>query len=99
MKPGTGHVRQRLKPDDDGVIDWPEPLAILTLTVSPGQRAALLAIPAPGRLHLPITSTARLRAPRSGTVDAGELVVNLKTNVSTFSSKGNGRVTGIFTSQ
>lgn len=35
----------------------------------------------------------------SGTVDAGELVVNLKTNVSTFSSKGNGRVTGIFTSQ
>lgn len=35
----------------------------------------------------------------SGTVDASELVVNLKTNVSTFTSGGGGRVTGIFTSQ
>ncbi len=35
----------------------------------------------------------------SGTVDAGELVVNLATNVSTFTSSGNGRVTGVFTSQ
>ena len=35
----------------------------------------------------------------SGTVDAGELVVNLETNVSTFTSTGGGRVTGIFTSQ
>lgn len=35
-----------------------------------------------------------------GTVDAGELVVNLATNVSTFTSQGgSGRVTGVFTSQ
>lgn len=36
----------------------------------------------------------------SGTIDAGELVVNLATNVSTFTSSGSGeRVTGVFTSQ
>ena len=36
----------------------------------------------------------------SGTVAAGELVVNLETNVSTFTSSGSGgRVTGVFTSQ
>jgi lipopolysaccharide export system protein LptA len=35
-----------------------------------------------------------------GTVQAGELVVNLETNVSTFTSSGSGgRVTGVFTSQ
>lgn len=34
-----------------------------------------------------------------GTIDAAELVVNLATNVSTFTSSGGGRVTGIFTSQ
>jgi lipopolysaccharide export system protein LptA len=36
----------------------------------------------------------------SGTIQAGELVVNMETNVSTFtSSGGSGRVTGVFTSQ
>ena len=36
----------------------------------------------------------------SGTIQAGELVVNLATNVSTFTSSGSGgRVTGVFTSQ
>jgi lipopolysaccharide export system protein LptA len=36
----------------------------------------------------------------SGTIEAGELVVNLETNVSTFTSRsGGGRVTGVFTSQ
>lgn len=35
----------------------------------------------------------------SGTVNASELVVNLATNVSTFTSSGGGRVTGVFTSQ
>ena len=35
----------------------------------------------------------------SGTVGAGELVVNLKTNVSTFTGTNGGRVTGVFTSQ
>jgi lipopolysaccharide export system protein LptA len=35
----------------------------------------------------------------SGTVNATELVVNLATNVSTFTSTGGGRVTGVFTSQ
>ncbi|MDB5612682.1 MAG: hypothetical protein JWQ22_335 [Devosia sp.] len=34
-----------------------------------------------------------------GTVAASELVVNLETNVSTFTSGGGGRVTGVFTSQ
>jgi lipopolysaccharide export system protein LptA len=34
-----------------------------------------------------------------GTVNADELVVNLETNVSTFTSANKGRVTGIFTSQ
>lgn len=34
-----------------------------------------------------------------GTVAAGELVVNMKTNVSTFTGAGGGRVTGVFTSQ
>ena len=34
-----------------------------------------------------------------GTVGAGELVVNLETKVSTFTNKGGGRVTGVFTSQ
>ena len=36
----------------------------------------------------------------SGTIQAGELVVNMETNVSTFTSSGSGgRVTGVFTSQ
>lgn len=35
----------------------------------------------------------------SGTVGAGELVVNLDTNVSTFTGTNGGRVTGVFTSQ
>lgn len=35
----------------------------------------------------------------SGTIGASELVVNLKTNVSTFSGGTGGRVTGVFTSQ
>ena len=35
----------------------------------------------------------------SGTVNADELVVNLETNVSTFTSGQQGRVTGIFSSQ
>ncbi|WP_082555117.1 LptA/OstA family protein [Devosia sp. Root635] len=35
-----------------------------------------------------------------GTIGAGELVVNLETNVSTFTNSGDGgRVTGVFTSQ
>jgi len=34
-----------------------------------------------------------------GTVNADELVVNLETNVSTFTGANKGRVTGIFTSQ
>ncbi|UYN98893.1 MAG: hypothetical protein KIT02_13265 [Devosia sp.] len=35
----------------------------------------------------------------SGTVNATELVVNLETDVSTFTGGGGGRVTGVFTSQ
>ena len=34
-----------------------------------------------------------------GTVNASELVVNLETNVSTFTSGNSGRVTGVFNSQ
>ena len=35
----------------------------------------------------------------SGSVNATELIVNLATSVSTFTSSGGGRVTGVFTSQ
>jgi lipopolysaccharide export system protein LptA len=35
----------------------------------------------------------------AGTVNAEELVVNLATNVSTFTARQGGRVTGVFTSQ
>ena len=35
----------------------------------------------------------------SGMVNATELIVNLATSVSTFTSSGGGRVTGVFTSQ
>lgn len=35
----------------------------------------------------------------SGTVNASELVVNLATSISTFTSSGGGRVTGVFTAQ
>lgn len=35
----------------------------------------------------------------SGTVNATELIYNMATNVSTFTSTGGGRVTGVFTSQ
>ncbi|MCB1518631.1 MAG: hypothetical protein KDJ19_13580 [Hyphomicrobiaceae bacterium] len=35
---------------------------------------------------------------KSGTVDASQLVVNLKTNVSTFTASGENRVTGVFRS-
>ncbi|MCB9992714.1 MAG: hypothetical protein H6873_03540 [Hyphomicrobiaceae bacterium] len=33
---------------------------------------------------------------KSGTVDANQLDVNLKTNISTFTANGNGRVSGVF---
>lgn len=52
----------------------------------------------PGDQLLRLTGNVKVTNP-SGTVDAQELVVNLATNVSTFTSSGNGRVTGVFTSQ
>jgi lipopolysaccharide export system protein LptA len=52
----------------------------------------------PGDQLLRLTGNVKVTNP-SGTVDAQELVVNLATNVSTFTSPGNGRVTGVFTSQ
>ncbi|MFD2647903.1 LptA/OstA family protein [Devosia albogilva] len=52
----------------------------------------------PGDQLLRLTGNVRVTQP-SGTVDAGELVVNLETNVSTFTSGSSGRVTGVFTSQ
>lgn len=53
----------------------------------------------PGDQLLRLTGNVKVTQ-SSGTVDAGELVVNLATNVSTFTSNGNGgRVTGVFTSQ
>ena len=52
----------------------------------------------PGDQLLRLTGNVKVTNP-SGTVDSGELVVNLATNVSTFTSTGNGRVTGVFTSQ
>lgn len=53
----------------------------------------------PGDQLLRLTGNVQVVNP-SGTIAAGELVVNLKTNVSTFTSSGSGgRVTGVFTSQ
>ncbi len=52
----------------------------------------------PGDQLLRLTGNVRVTQ-TSGTVDAGELVVNLETNVSTFTSGNGGRVTGVFTSQ
>ena len=52
----------------------------------------------PGDQLLRLTGNVKVTNPR-GTVDSSELVVNLATNVSTFTSNGNDRVTGVFTSQ
>jgi len=52
----------------------------------------------PGDQLLRLTGNVKVINP-SGTVDSEELVVNLATNVSTFTSTGGGRVTGVFTSQ
>ena len=52
----------------------------------------------PGDQLLRLTGNVKVTNP-SGTVDSSELVVNLATNVSTFTSNGNDRVTGVFTSQ
>ena len=52
----------------------------------------------PGDQLLRLTGNVKVTNP-SGTVDSQELVVNLETNVSTFTSTGGGRVTGVFTSQ
>ncbi|KKB07909.1 LptA/OstA family protein [Devosia chinhatensis] len=59
-----------------------------------GERAVFT----PGDQLLRLTGNVKVTN-ASGTVDASELVVNLETNVSTFTSTGGGRVTGIFTSQ
>ncbi|ODT74710.1 MAG: hypothetical protein ABS76_36405 [Pelagibacterium sp. SCN 64-44] len=59
-----------------------------------GERAVFT----PADQLLRLTGNVKVRN-ASGTVDASELVVNLETNVSTFTSSGGGRVTGIFTSQ
>jgi lipopolysaccharide export system protein LptA len=59
-----------------------------------GERAVFT----PGDQLLRLTGNVKVKN-ASGTIDASELVVNLETNVSTFSSSGGGRVTGVFTSQ
>lgn len=56
------------------------------------------AIFTPGDQLLRLTGNVKVTN-ASGIVDANELVVNLETNVSTFTSAGGGRVTGVFTSQ
>ncbi|HEY0032567.1 MAG TPA: LptA/OstA family protein [Devosia sp.] len=71
----------------DVVLDTPDQKAT-------GDRAVFN----PGDQLLRLTGNVKVTNP-SGTVDSGELVVNLATNVSTFTSTGNGRVTGVFTSQ
>lgn len=53
----------------------------------------------PGDQMLRLTGNVRV-INAGGTIQAGELVVNMATNVSTFTSSGSGgRVTGVFTSQ
>jgi lipopolysaccharide export system protein LptA len=56
------------------------------------------AVYTPGDQLLRLTGNVRV-VNASGTVNASELVVNLATSVSTFTSSGGGRVTGVFTSQ
>ena len=71
----------------DVVLDTPDQKAT-------GERAVFN----PGDHLLRLTGNVKVTN-TSGTVDSEELVVNLETNVSTFSSSGGGRVTGVFTSQ
>jgi lipopolysaccharide export system protein LptA len=59
-----------------------------------GERAVFT----PGDQLLRLTGNVKVTN-SGGTVDAGELVVNLATNVSTFSGGKGGRVTGVFTAQ
>ncbi|WP_127755062.1 MULTISPECIES: LptA/OstA family protein [unclassified Devosia] len=59
-----------------------------------GERAVFT----PGDQLLRLTGNVKVTN-SGGTVDAGELVVNLATNVSTFTGGKGGRVTGVFTSQ
>lgn len=59
-----------------------------------GERAVF----SPGDQLLRLTGNVQVTN-SGGTVNASELVVNLATNVSTFSSGSSGRVTGVFTSQ
>lgn len=56
------------------------------------------AVYTPGDQLLRLTGNVKVTN-ASGTVSANELVVNLATSVSTFTSNGGGRVTGVFTSQ
>ncbi|ODT69424.1 MAG: hypothetical protein ABS75_17090 [Pelagibacterium sp. SCN 63-23] len=56
------------------------------------------AIYTPGDQLLRLTGNVKV-INSSGTVNASELVVNLATNVSTFTSTGGGRVTGVFNAQ
>jgi lipopolysaccharide export system protein LptA len=56
------------------------------------------AVYTPGDQLLRLTGNVRVTN-ASGTVNATELVVNLATNVSTFTSGSGERVTGVFTSQ
>lgn len=59
-----------------------------------GERAVFT----PGDQMLRLTGNVKVTN-SGGTVNAGELVVNLATNVSTFTAGEGGRVTGVFTSQ
>jgi len=59
-----------------------------------GERAVFT----PGDQLLRLTGNVKVTN-AGGTVNAGELVVNLATNVSTFSGGSGGRVTGVFTAQ
>jgi lipopolysaccharide export system protein LptA len=59
-----------------------------------GERAVFT----PGDQLLRLTGNVKVTN-AGGTVDAGELVVNLATNVSTFTGGKGGRVTGVFTAQ
>ncbi|MBN9335204.1 lipopolysaccharide transport periplasmic protein LptA [Devosia sp.] len=56
------------------------------------------AVFSPGDQLLRLTGNVQV-SNAAGTVNAEELVVNLATNVSTFTARQGGRVTGVFTSQ
>lgn len=79
-------------------IETFEALGNVTLTTPEQTATGERAVFNPADQLLRLTGNVRV-VNATGTVDASELVVNLATNTSTFTSGGGGRVTGVFSTQ